>query len=460
MKTVKILIAEDNDLNRLNLSELLSDTTGYDVTAVRDGKEAMEIFPLDKYDIVITDLKMPHIDGLQLLAFIKEINQDAVVIIMTGYATVSSAVEAMKLGAFDYITKPLKDDIVLLTVSRALSFVRLKEENIALKDRLKEKYDFGKMIGYSESMKKVFETIKKVASTDSTVIIYGESGTGKELVAKAIHFNSDRKSKPLVTVNCGAIPEELLESELFGHEKGAFTGAIRSRIGRFELAQEGSIFLDEIGDMSPSLQVKLLRVIQERQFERIGGMRTIDADVRIIAATHRDLEEAVKGGNFREDLFYRINVIPIHIPPLRERRTDIPILMGHFLRTFNNLKKKRVNGLTPEAMNYMNEYAWPGNVRELQNTMEMLIVMKEEGSIDVDDLPERIYRNAGGTHVIKSGLEIPEEGLNLNEAVTLFEKNILLKALEKSGGVKNKAAQLLKLNRTTYVEKLKRYNIT
>lgn len=458
MKKIKMLIAEDNDLTRLNIAELLSEN-GYDVTAVRDGKEAMEVFPGDKYDLVITDLKMPSIDGLQLLKFIKELNPENVVVMMTGYATVSSAVEAMKWGAFDYITKPLKDDLVLLTVKRALSFAKLKEENIALKDRLKEKYDFGKMIGYSASMKKVFETIKKVASSDSTVIIYGESGTGKELVARAIHFNSDRKLKPLVTVNCGAIPEDLLESELFGHEKGAFTGAIRSRIGRFELAQEGSIFLDEIGDMSPSLQVKLLRVIQERQFERIGGMKTIDADVRIVAATHRDLEEAVKEGNFREDLFYRINVIPIHLPPLRERITDIPILISHFMRTFNTMKKKKVNGLSDGAMNCMMEYSWPGNVRELQNTMEMLVVMKEEGDIDVEDLPERIHRNVSGMSQVQTGLEIPDDGLNLNQAVTQFEKSILLKALEKSGGVKNKAAKLLKLNRTTYVEKLKRYNI-
>jgi DNA-binding NtrC family response regulator len=458
MKKIKMLIAEDNDLTRLNIAELLSEN-GYDITAVRDGKEAMEVFPGDKYDLVITDLKMPNIDGLQLLKFIKELNPENVVVMMTGYATVSSAVEAMKWGAFDYITKPLKDDLVLLTVQRALSFAKLKEENIALKDRLKEKYDFGKMIGYSASMKKVFETIKKVASSDSTVIIYGESGTGKELVARAIHFNSDRKLKPLVTVNCGAIPEDLLESELFGHEKGAFTGAIRSRIGRFELAQEGSIFLDEIGDMSPSLQVKLLRVIQERQFERIGGMKTIDADVRIVAATHRDLEEAVKEGNFREDLFYRINVIPIHLPPLRERITDIPILISHFMRTFNTMKKKKVNGLSDEAMNCMMEYSWPGNVRELQNTMEMLVVMKEEGDIDVEDLPERIHRNVSGMSQVQTGLEIPDDGLNLNQAVTQFEKSILLKALEKSGGVKNKAAKLLKLNRTTYVEKLKRYNI-
>jgi len=458
MKKNRILIAEDNDLNRINLTELLSDEM-HSITAVRDGKEAIEAFTRDRYDLVITDLKMPNVDGLQLLRFVKELNPENVVIMMTGYATVSSAVEAMKLGAFDYITKPLKDELVLLTVQRALSFAKLKEENIALKDHLKEKYDFGKMIGYSAGMKKVFETIKKVADSDSTVIIYGESGTGKELVAKAIHFNSTRNTKPLVTVNCGAIPEELLESELFGHEKGAFTGAIRSRVGRFELAQEGSIFLDEIGDMSPALQVKLLRVIQERQFERVGGVKTIDADVRIVAATHQNLEEAVMNGSFREDLFYRINVIPIHLPPLRERKTDIPILISHFMTTFNKLKKKKVDGLSPDAINIMTDYAWPGNVRELQNTMEMLVVMKEMGQITKDDLPDRIRRQMRTAEQHLSEIDIPEEGLNLNQAITQFEKDILLKALEKSGGVKNRAAKMLNLNRTTYVEKLKRFNI-
>jgi DNA-binding NtrC family response regulator len=458
MKKAKILIAEDDDLSRENLAELLSEC-GYNVQAVRDGREAMETFPCDTYDLVITDLRMPHVDGLQFLEFVKEANPENIVIMLTGYASVKSAVEAMKLGAFDYMAKPLKSDIVQLTVERALTFAKLKKENIVLKDHLKKKIDFGKIIGYSDGMKKVFEMIEKVASSDSTVIIYGESGTGKELVARAVHFNSDRAVKPLVTVNCGAIPEELLESELFGHEKGAFTGAIRSRIGRFELAQEGSIFLDEIGDMSPSLQVKLLRVIQEKQFERIGGMKTINADVRIIAATHQNLEKAVEENRFREDLYYRINVIPIHIPPLRERRADISILITHFLRRFNESKKKMISNVTPQAMSCMMKYSWPGNVRELQNLIEMIVVMKEEGSIEIGDLPDKIRFNKKRTEKIITGIEIPDEGLNLNHAVNQFENDILQKALEKSGGVKSRAAKLLNLNRTTYVEKLKRYHM-
>ena len=458
MKEVKILIAEDDDLNRENLAELLSESD-YKVKAVRNGKEAMEVFPYDRYDLVITDLKMPHVDGLQLLKFIKDMNPENIVVMITGYGTVKSAVKAMKLGAFDYITKPLKGDLVKLVIERALSYAKLKEENVVLKDHLEKKYDFGKMIGYSDSMREVFETIKKVASSDSTITIYGESGTGKELVARAIHFNSDRRNYPLVTVNCGAIPEELLESELFGHEKGAFTGAIRSRIGRFELAQDGTIFLDEIGDMSPSLQVKVLRVIQERQFERIGGVKTIDVNVRIIAATNQNLEKSVAEKRFREDLFYRINVIPVHLPPLRERKADIPILINHFLRTFNKLKKKNIEELTPEAMDCTMKYHWPGNVRELQNLIEMLVVMKEKGCIEPEDLPDKIRLSSERTEGIISGIEIPDGGLGLSEIINQFEKDLLWKALKKSGGVKNRAAKLLNLNRTTFVEKLKRYGV-
>ncbi|MDD5475224.1 MAG: sigma-54 dependent transcriptional regulator, partial [Syntrophales bacterium] len=309
------------------------------------------------------------------------------------------------------------------------------------------------------SMKMVFEAIGKVAETDSTVISYGESGTGKELVARALHFNSERKTKPLVTVNCGAIPEELLESEMFGHEKGAFTGAIRSRTGRFELAQGGSIFLDEIGDMSPSLQVKLLRVIQEKQFERIGGMKTIDADVRIIAATNQDLEKAVGEKRFREDLFYRINVIPLNIPPLRERKEDIPLLIDHFIGAFRKSKKKKVDGLSEKAMECMIRYHWPGNVRELQNVIEMLVVMKGEGTIDNSDVPDKIRIAGFRPDMTSPNIHIPEEGLNITSVIDGFEKDLLIKALRKSGGVKNKAAKLLNLNRTTYVEKLKRYHI-
>jgi transcriptional regulator with PAS, ATPase and Fis domain len=308
-------------------------------------------------------------------------------------------------------------------------------------------------------MRDVFKTIEKVSATDSTVIIYGESGTGKELVARAIHFNSDRRNHPLIAVNCGAIPDELLESELFGHEKGAFTGAIRSRIGRFELAQGGTIFLDEIGDMNPALQVKVLRVIQERQFERIGGIKTINVDVRIIAATNQNLEEAVAMKRFREDLFYRINVIPINLPSLRERGADIPILANHFLTKFNQLKKRKVEKITPAAMDVFVQYSWPGNVRELQNLIEMLVVIKGGGEIDLGDIPPKMLKRQEMEKMREIKIELPKGMVNFNEAVGNFEKELLLRALEKSGGVKNRAAKLLNLNRTTLVEKLKRFDI-
>ncbi len=459
MKNARILVAEDHESSRQNLQELLT-SCDYVVKAVEDGQQAIDALLEDKYDLIITDLRMPNIDGIKLLEYVMGLSPDNLVILVTGHATVDTAVAAMKLGAFDYITKPLKDDLVKLTIERALSFARLKEENLVLKDHLKKKYDFGKMIGYSDNIKRIFGTIEKVATSDSTVMIYGESGTGKELVAKAIHFNSDRANFPLVAVNCGAIPEELLESELFGHEKGAFTGATRTRIGRFELAHGGTIFLDEIGDMSPSLQVKVLRVIQEKQFERIGGVKTIDVDVRIICATNQDLEKAIMEKKFREDLYYRINVIPIHLPPLRDRKVDIPILANHFLRKFSKMKKKGEKRISPDAMNYMVRYPWPGNVRELENMMEMLVVLKDDDELGVTDLPHKIL-DACGVCVKDEpvSMELPDNGLDFNDLVDTFEKDLLSKALTKSGGAKKKAAELLHLNRTTFVEKLKRYKM-
>lgn len=457
MKQGKILIAEDNELNRDNLAQLLKEN-GHEVKTVCDGREGIEAFLEDKFDLVITDLRMPNVDGLEFLKYIKNVNQDNIVIMITGYGTINSAVESMKMGAFDFITKPIKDDLVKLSVNRAMSYANLRDENISLKEHLKDRQNFDKIIGYSDCMRKIFDTIDKVSASDSTILIEGESGTGKELVARAIHFKSDRSNQPMISINCGAIPEDLLESELFGHEKGAFTGAIRSRMGRFELAQGGTIFLDEIGDMSPALQVKVLRVIQEKQFERIGGIKTINADVRIITATNQNLEKAVEEKRFREDLYYRINVIPIHLPALRERGSDILILANHFLLNFNKLKKKNVARIAPEAAGYLKQYSWPGNVRELQNLIEMMVVMKEEGEICVEDLPPK-FRNIQKPIETCSGADITEEGIDFNDRVNQLEKDLLLKALKTSGGVKNRAAKLLNLNRTTLVEKLKRLNI-
>jgi transcriptional regulator with GAF, ATPase, and Fis domain len=307
-------------------------------------------------------------------------------------------------------------------------------------------------------MQRVFQFIEKIAATNSTVLICGESGTGKELVARAIHYNSDRKDEPMVPVNCGAIPEDLLESELFGYEKGAFTGAVKTRMGRFELADGGTIFLDEIGDMSPALQVKILRVLQEHEFERLGGVKSIKVDIRIIAATHRDLEKAVKQGTFREDLYYRLNVIPLTLPPLRERRSDIPLLVQYFIEKFNSDQTQQIDGISPDALNYFMDYEWPGNVRELENIMERLVILKGKGTIGKEDVPEKIS-GAGGRDSLHS-VDIPDSGISFNMAVSDFEKELILRALKKTNWVKNRAAKLLQLKRTTLVEKMKKIHLT
>jgi transcriptional regulator with GAF, ATPase, and Fis domain len=349
-------------------------------------------------------------------------------------------------------------DEILVTLKRALDYRSLKLENLNLKNQLKKKYRFENIIGDHERMQKVFEIVEKVADTDSTILILGDSGTGKELIAKAIHYNSYRRDRPFVPVNCAAIPSELLESELFGHEKGAFTNAIRTRIGRFELANGGTVFLDEIGDMNPLLQSKLLRVLQERQFERVGAVKTIKTDIRIIAATHQDLKVAVAQKKFREDLYYRLNVIPIRLPPLRERKSDIPLLTHHFLEHFNRSKRKKIRAISDEAMEALARYDWPGNVRELENTVERLVILVDHDVISAQDLPEKFHLlpEAEPAQV----LEIPEEGISLDSAVNEFERNLILQALVKTGWVKNKAARLLNLNRTTLIEKIKRQNLT
>jgi len=391
------------------------------------------------------------------LKYIREHSPDTLCIILTGYGTVKSAVEAIKMGAFDYLTKPVKMDEILVTFQRAFEYRDLKRENLHLRSQLKKKYRFENIIGDSEEMQKVFEVIEKVADTDSTVLILGESGTGKELVAKAIHYNSYRREKPFVPVNCAAIPGELLESELFGHEKGAFTNAIRMRIGRFELANGGTVFLDEIGDMNPMLQSKLLRVLQERQFERVGGIKTIKTDIRIIAATHQNLKALVQQRKFREDLYYRLNVIPIEIPPLREKKSDIPLLAHYFLDQFNRRKKKRIRGIREDAMARLVQYEWPGNVRELENTIERVIILLDGDFVTPADLPDK-FQGIPRRETTPPA-DIPESGISLDDAVNEFERNLIMQALIKTGWVKNKAAQLLNLNRTTLIEKIRRQKL-
>ena len=454
MKSPRILLVDDDADIRETMVTLLT-MNDYCVTSVADGQSAIEEVKKEKFNIVITDLMMPKMTGIDVIKNLKAIDPDLQCIVITGYATVSTAVDAMKAGAYDYLMKPFNGTEVLMLLKRVMELQDLQAENSQLKRTLNQRYGYENLIGNSEGIQKVCSLIEKVAETDSTILILGESGTGKELVARTIHYNSPRKNKPLIPINCGAIPETLLESELFGHEKGAFTGASATRIGRFELADGGTIFLDEIGDMSPTLQVKLLRVLQQREFERVGGVRTIKVDVRIIAATNIDLEHAVHEGKFREDLYYRLNVIPVVIPPLRERADDIPLLMDHFLSHFNKTKKRDIKGFSPAAMDILISYPWPGNIRELENLVERLIILKGNGTICPDDLPDKFIshtlNNEGALHIT-----LPETGVNLKDVVEEFENNLILQAMQKAQGVKNKAAQLLSLNRTTLVEKLKK----
>jgi DNA-binding NtrC family response regulator len=452
----KILVIDDSPDICTTLAEYLSEEGFYPDTST-DGTSGISLIEKNFYDIVLIDLKMPKTDGMDVLRYIQENCPESICIILTGYGTIKNAVEAIKLGAFDYLTKPLKLEEIFISIKRALEHRNLKRENINLRSQLKRKYRFESIIGDSEKMQKVFETIEKVADSDSTILILGGSGTGKELVAKAIHFNSHRRDGPFIPVSCAAIPSELLESELFGHERGAFTNAIRTRIGRFELANGGTLFLDEIGDMPPNLQSKLLRVLQERQFERVGGIKSLKTDIRVVAATHQDLKKAVQEKKFREDLYYRLNVIPIEIPPLRERQSDIPLLVHHFLNHFSKRKKKKIVGITHEAMQRLMEYEWPGNVRELENIIERMIILSDHEMITPEDLPEKIQTLPEMDRPKR--FEIPGEGVSLETALSQFEKQLILDALNKTGWVKNKAAQLLHLNRTTLIEKIKRQNL-
>jgi len=454
----RILVIDDEP----SIRELLKDFftgKGFEVTTSSDGETALNLLKDNKFDLLLLDLMMPGMNGLDVLREIASEKLDIPSIMITAYASVSTAVEAMKLGAFDYITKPFVLEDVYLTARRALDVSRLQEENYRLKKELKKKFSTHKIIGNSLPLQEVIKFIEKIADTDSTVLITGESGTGKELVAKTIHYNSSRERNTFVPLNCAAIPKDILESELFGHEKGAFTGAVTTRIGRFELANNGTLFLDEIGELAPSLQVKLLRVLQEKEFERVGGIKTIKVDVRIIAATNRDLEKAVKEGTFREDLYYRLNVIPLHLPPLRKMKEDVPLLVEHFVAEISKRKKKEPPRISPETMNYLVNYKWPGNVRELENLIERLIILKEGDHITPGELPERFLENRQMPKVVTKSKLLSSEGVDLNLVLDEIENNMIIQALEMSKGIKSKAASLLGLNRTTLIEKMKKKSI-
>jgi DNA-binding NtrC family response regulator len=456
MAAEHILVVDDEVSNCELLQEFLQ-REGYVVTTAANGFEALEILSQQSFHVVLSDLMMPKMSGVELVRELKETAPATIGIIFTGYGSIETAVEAIKAGAYDYVTKPIRLDELLLVLQRALNFQRLSYENVNLRRQLKAKYKFDNIISHNEKMQAVFTLVERVADVDSTVLIYGESGTGKELIARAIHYNSYRQDKPWVAINCGAIPEDLLESELFGHEKGAFTGATAARPGRFELAHGGTLFLDEIAEMRPHLQVKLLRVLQEREFERIGGTRTIKIDVRIIAATNKNLEELVAQREFRDDLYWRLNVIPLTLPPLRERSSDLPLLVTHFIHRFNAEKKQNVQGITPEAMQRLRAYHWPGNVRELENAIERAVILKGSGFIVPADLPDKISRVT--VQEVPPAIEFPDGGLDFDVMVQNFEKQLLRQALEKTNWVKTKAASLLHMNRTTLVEKVKKLRL-
>ena len=458
MSQLHVLVVDDDPAVRDVLQEALMQEE-YSVSTAEGGAAAIQAVKDSVVHIVITDFQLPDIDGLEIIDRLAKLDSKIIPIMMTGFGTIETAVRAMKSGAFDFITKPFDLEAAAAVVRKAAEFLRLRQENHLLRKVVRDQYRLEQLVGASQPIQEVMEFVQKVADSDSTVIIQGESGTGKELVARMLHFNSFRKDRPLVPVNCGAIPENLLESELFGHEKGAFTGATHSRMGRFELANGGTIFLDEIGEMSLPLQVKLLRVLQEREFERVGGSRTIHVDVRIVAATNQDLETLVEEKRFRKDLFYRLNVIPIVIPPLRERRSDIPLLIDHFLTRFNQSKHTEISGLAPDAIRTLTEYDWPGNIRELENMIERLVVLKKRGVLSIGDLPEKICRRASGSELTERFIRFNEDGINLSSEVELYEKHLIMEALRKANGVTARAAQLLHLNRTTLVEKLKRKGV-
>jgi DNA-binding NtrC family response regulator len=445
MEIYRILIVEDDDLMQRMLQDSLTQS-GYDLTIASDGMEGLTKFRDSYYDLVLLDIKLPKMDGIKLLQKIKEISPDEIVIIMTAFGSVETAVQAMKMGAYDYITKPFLSNELVLIIQNGLELQKLKKENILLRNELKHKFSLGNIIGKSKEMQEIYQLIETIASSSSTVLIQGESGTGKEIVAEAIHHLSLRKDRPLIKVSCGALPESLLESELFGHEKGSFTNAIKMKKGRFELAHQSTIFLDDVDDMSPMVQMRLLRILQSRELVRVGGTETIKVDLRVIAASKVNLLILVKEGKFREDLYYRLNVVPIILPPLKARICDLPLLVNHFLKKFNKSLNKNVVVAT-EVLQRMVIYNWPGNIRELENLIERLVTMSTTDNISIGDLPD--YLNIKKTY----------SSNKIKTVVQEVEKEHILKILEQTNWTKKETAEILGITTKSLWEKIKKYNI-
>ena len=453
-----ILVVDDEKSMRDFLGIML-EKEGMAVTVAQNGEEALRYIRNEVFDVVLTDIKMPKLGGLEILAEVNRTFPQTPVILITAFGTTQSAVEAMKLGAYDYITKPFNIDEVKLVIKKGLERKKLAEENISLKGELQEKYGCSTIIGRSPEMTRIFGLIRKAAPSRSSILITGKSGTGKELVAKAIHYNSPRKDGPFVSISCGAVPETLLESELFGYQKGAFTGADANKEGLLEMAHGGTFFLDEIGDAPLSIQVKLLRVLQEMEFKRVGGTKDIQVDVRILAATNMDLLEEVKKGGFREDLFYRLNVIHINLPPLAERKEDIPYLVEHFVRKYSGIEGKEIKKISRTAMAVLENYHWPGNIRELENVIERMVVLESGTIITEESLPQNIV-NPAKMEPMPSIQETKDGTVDLEGLIESIERQHLLRALDVTGGAIKKAAELLNLSFRSMRYKLKKYNIT
>ena len=449
MPNESILIVDDDPIIRKSLREMLR-LEGYEVDAASDGGEALRKLEQSPFDVVLTDVKMPAVGGFELLSKIKSSSPDIVVILITGYGSIDEAVNGIKAGAYEYITKPLNDNEIRLVIDKSLEHQRLRKENESLRRRLGLRFNLNNLLGRDIKMQKVFSLIETVASTEATVLIHGESGTGKTMVARCIHYNSPRRNAPLVEISCGALPENLLESELFGHVKGSFTGAVATKIGKFEAAKGGTVFLDEIDALPLPLQVKLLRVLQDRKFEKVGSNETITADVRVIAAANQNLEGLVQEGTFRRDLYYRLNVVPVYLPLLRERVGDIALLAEHFVAKYAERNHKDIAGIAEDALDFMCHYSWPGNVRELENAIERAIILTKGRHLTVKDLPDALRDSKRTEHdVVRIG--------TLKEEMEAAEKKILEGALKQNEWNRHKTASMLDINRTTLYHKMKKH---
>jgi DNA-binding NtrC family response regulator len=449
MKKSSILLIDDDDSLRRVMEFSLTEA-GHTVRTAANGEDGLSLFEKGPFDAVITDITMPGMSGMDVLAKVRQRDAHIPVIIITAYGTIESAVEAMKQGAFDYITKPVNRDELRLTLEKAIRMRRLEKENVVLRAEVTDRYRFESIIGSSDKMKELLDLAGRVAASDASLLITGESGTGKELLAKGVHFNSQRADGPFVAVNCAAIPDSLIESELFGHVRGAFTGAVKDKEGKFELADGGTLFLDEIGDLRIDLQAKILRALQEREVDRVGGGKAVSVDVRVIAATNKDIERAVKEGAFREDLYYRLNVITLFIPPLRERKEDIPMLANHFLKKFNKDVDVRIDA---GALSLLTAYGWPGNVRELENVIERASVLKRGVLITREELPEKLTKEKSGVEEII--LNLPEEGISLED----LERSLIIKALDKHKGNQTRAAEYLGITRPTLIYRMEKFGL-